>query len=141
MGDELKTLFWTVSFPFVFLFSEWGAVIVALYITKILLRRFCTSLKTRVLGFLVAVICCTLVTYILSWPDWHNPQRSSSLAIWLGGPVLILCVPIASFAIDQLKSETPSRRYIRWIVEIVIVCPLWAAIFGILEIMLGWYWI
>jgi hypothetical protein len=137
----MKIPFWILQFFFAFLFSGWGAVIVGLYIAKMLLLRFCTSLKIRVLGFLVVASFCTLITYILAWSDWHNPQKSSALAIWVGAPLLALCVPIISFAIDQLRSRYRSRRYIRWIVEIVLICPLWAAIFETLEIMLGWYWI
>ena len=72
---------------------------------------------------------------------WHSPC-ASPLSNWVGWPIAVFTVPTAFFVYDTLTHKQPSLRfYIRSLRKIVLV-PIWAFIWGCIELfVLGWVWI
>jgi hypothetical protein len=103
----------------------------------------CTRPSTALYFCLLCLIVSLPYIWFLCVSDWFNPflYRASC---WIGGPVAIWTVPVASFLVDLCCWGKPKRlnRYlIRSGIEIFLGFPLWAFFWAMLSFfVLGWGW-
>lgn len=91
--------------------------------------------------FLVAVAAAIPITWWLS-PDWGN-RHVFPIANFVGTPMLLLTVPVASFLLD-LQEEHPAagwKRLVRNGIEWFVAIPIWFFVWISVELSLGWLWI
>ena len=79
---------------------------------------FCT------IPYCAATDLAVAVTWITS-PDWEN-DFVLRISVWVGDPVAVLSVPVASFLFDFISARRSMRLwYIRIPIEVALLVPLW----------------
>jgi hypothetical protein len=119
------------------------ALILTLYVVKLLALRHPRSRVTSGAIYLAATAAAVPVTYLLG-ADWGN-EFVDPAALYVGDPVTTLAIPCASIAWDWAK-RPPERALRDWLwrapLKIVIAVPLWLFFWVYVEfLVLGWVWI
>jgi hypothetical protein len=116
------------------------ALIVALYGTKELALRLSRPWAAAL--FSAAAAAAVPVTWALD-PDWNNPHVLP-IAIYVGTPLTVLAVPVASFLFDLTRRPVwPCwpQVVIRTALELTLLLPACFVASLCLQLELGWVWI
>jgi hypothetical protein len=113
-----------------------------LYIAKAAIIRHSPSVSAAVLWFAPLLALAVPVTWAADH-DWDN-QHFYPVMIWVGGPVMVLAVPTASFAVDLWSRGRFGRPRSTWwyLPEVLLVMPAWVYFWVFFSFyILGWGWL
>ena len=118
-------------------------LILFLYLLHLALLRRPRNLMVRVGIFGLAVFLSIPFLYYVS-QEWNSRFLVSTLAIYIGEPVMFLTIPALSFFVDSYSRTKSWPLYLlvwRWIGEVVILLPLWVMGCSWAMLCMQWYWI
>ncbi|MCK5306784.1 MAG: hypothetical protein KAJ66_06580 [Candidatus Omnitrophica bacterium] len=123
-------------------FDTWF-LIVLIYIVK-----FTLVVKRPRPSIAIVLFFCTImvaVPYIyLRVVDWTETFNVDPLGHWIGTPVMMLFIPVATFIYDlsTKKRIKPKMLALRYIIEIAVF-PIWAYFWILLieGMLLDWWWL
>lgn len=118
-------------------------LLVLIYILKFLL-----VVRRPRISIAITLFFCSLVVAVpyiyLRVVDWSETFNVDPLAHWIGAPIMILFIPVATFIYDLITKKRTRRKILalRYIVEIALF-PAWAYfwIFVVEGMLLDWWWL
>ena len=112
-------------------------LILSLYAAKALVFRYLRPGAVMLAAYCAAIALAVAVTWLCS-PDWHN-ELVRRIAVWVGTPVAVLSVPLASFLFDFISGRRNMRLWhVRIPLEIFLLVPLWFVLWLYIIVSLGW---
>jgi hypothetical protein len=112
-------------------------LILSLYAVQALLFRHLRSGVAIFGAYCAAIALAVSVTWLTS-PDWNN-ELALRISVWVGTPVALLSVPVASFLFNLLSGHRGLRFwYIRIPIEVLLLVPIWFALWFHIMLSFGW---
>jgi hypothetical protein len=120
-----------------------GMVTVSLYVLKAILQFRHVGFRVAIIVFVSAVLVSVPLLYWFD-PNWGSRFIIDYKAIYVGGPLCFLTIPVVSFALDRttIMRRWP-RHFIvaRWLGEIIVVFPMWEMLCFYIIGSFGWFWV
>jgi hypothetical protein len=117
-----------------------GAAMIALYCWRFCIRASEANRATKMLLFAATLLI--VLPYVYRYAGLIAGWARLPVSKWLGDPVWIYAVPVASFALFDLRRKSVSTIafVLRSAVELLIIVPLWTYVWLIAQMHFGWWW-
>lgn len=128
--------------------SVYIATAVALILIAYVVMHWVAKSETTNIMFNLVMFVPIIIAVPILWlafPHWENTTAPwgtyyTWAALWIGVPVSVLTVPLASamYAFSRSVSAQYDRRLWPYLIEILVAVPLWYICWSFFEIAIGW---
>ena len=118
------------------------ALLLTFYLWRYAFIRSQLSTRNMWLGWIVVLALSVPYMYLCIGSMFNEPFGLPA-SKWVGTPIWLIAIPFCSFLMFDVNHRLCSvpAFITRSLIELIVVFHVWTAVWGFIQLMLGWAWI